>query len=109
MFRFDANVTDRSHEGHWIVNVTGGGGGVYFGIESIPGGNDYPKNFRLVYEKDVEDYESQPFDDQYLDLLRTAAFSVFRFMDFLRTNGSPNKDWERRTQTTNATQVTNTI
>ena len=87
-FSLGPKVIDKSTNGRWILNVTGFGSLV---INSIPDPSNYPHNFVLVPSQWENDYKTDPWDPDWLKPLQDTPFSNFRYMDWLQTNGSPNK------------------
>ena len=109
-FNFNAKVVDSSVNGTWKVNISyhGAGSSVEFQIKCIIDSSDYPRNFSLIpqvwYYYNRKNYND--WDPNWIASLNYTNFEVLRFMDWLQTNGSPNKHWQNRMKITNYTQAT---
>ncbi|HFB99991.1 MAG TPA: T9SS C-terminal target domain-containing protein, partial [Phaeodactylibacter sp.] len=60
-------------------------------------------DIKFIYPEYVNTYDTQTFTDEFLSF--TEDFQVFRFMDWLSTNGSAVSTWSDRTPVTNYTQA----
>lgn len=65
--------------------------------------NDPVHNIEIILPGFAADYQIEPFHPDYLDFI--ANFSVLRFMDLMRTNGSPIQTWSDRTPQNYYTQT----
>jgi len=84
--------TDAS--GRLYVDLTGAGGHVWVNIEESKAGN-YIKNMKILPEPYASNPSSTPtFLKGFLDGLR--PFYCLRFMDWVNTNGSTQKNWSDR-------------
>eukprot|EP01084_Bolivina_argentea_P001579 2912_1 len=94
-------VIDTSQKGRWILNITGMG---ILNIKNISNPSNYPRNFVIVPAQWESSYKNDIWDPYWIKPLNETAFSNLRFMDFLETNGSPNREWNTRTLPSNYTQ-----
>lgn len=98
--RLDAS---RSHPGRDVVNFTPADGSFLLRIvRTDPQGiGDYIRNIRIVRPTLENNLRDQPFNRAFLDRLQN--FRVLRFMDWMRTNGSPQQEWNQRPLITDST------
>ncbi len=95
---FDAREVWRS-PGRIEMDVTPSDNGIYLKlVRTNPG--DYLRNIR-VFEKQYE-FLTSDFHPAFTFMMQ--PYGVIRFMDFLRTNNSPVRDWSERTKPTHYTQ-----
>ena len=85
-----------------LINVNSDAGCVFMEIEDSRV-DDPLHDIRLVMPGHHDDYEAHPFHPALLDFV--ADFQVIRFMDWMKTNGSPNAAWTDRTLPTDYTQT----
>jgi hypothetical protein len=83
-----------------LVTVTGG---VALQIEASAA-DDPITDIKFIYPDYVDTYEEQVFTEEFLTFL--ADFQAIRFMDWLRTNGSPVSSWSERSRYDYFTQST---
>ncbi len=96
-YGFEAQKIDsQSKPGRDVINVSGGSGGIWIQItETDPKGNgNYIRNIRVVPEKYEKTYATQIFNPVWLDKIK--GFQALRFMDWMATNNSTQKNWENR-------------
>ncbi|BHH82420.1 PKD domain-containing protein [Desulforhopalus sp. 52FAK] len=63
---------------------------------------DHVRNIRIITPGFEDNYATQIFHPLFLR--RLEGFGVLRFMDYMRTNGSPTTSWSERTTPTSHTQ-----
>lgn len=56
---------------------------------------NHVRNIRVLMPNTENTYQTNPWNQTWLDKL--APFSVLRFMDWAKTNSSPQQSWEKRT------------
>ncbi|MEB3281932.1 MAG: hypothetical protein VKK42_23720 [Lyngbya sp.] len=61
---------------------------------------DYIRNIRVIPEEYIDTYESQTFNPDFLESLE--GYKVLRFMDWMDTNGSQQKQWSERPEVDDA-------
>jgi hypothetical protein len=67
--------------------------------------SDPVHKIRMVMPGFINDYETDPFHPSFLNFLDSGnVFAGIRFMDLMRTNGSPVSDWSQRTGKEDLTQ-----
>jgi hypothetical protein len=62
---------------------------------------NYIRDIVIVKTEDISKLKSQMFSPEFLEKLQ--GFEVIRFMDWMHTNKSQERDWDRRTLVQNAT------
>jgi hypothetical protein len=62
---------------------------------------NYLRNIRIIPLAAEKTYQSQPFNPQYLERLK--PFQSLRFMDWMETNNSKQKEWAQRPTLNSAT------
>lgn len=87
--------------GRWLVqcNSLDGDKAIMMEIRSIPDTNNYPRNLRLILPG-YHNYTNQLDTNQVFTtgfLNRWQDFKVFRFMNWMKTNGSIVSNWAGRT------------
>ncbi|WP_413159940.1 calcium-binding protein [Capilliphycus salinus ALCB114379] len=55
---------------------------------------DYIRNIRVIPEEYLDIYETQTFNPDFIESLEN--YKVLRFMDWMNTNDSPQKEWSDR-------------
>jgi len=99
VFKFFGAVTagEASREGDkTTIPLTVGpdSGGVFFYLTTTDPSN-YPKNIKIYESRYTEaQVDSLVFNPAFVSL--ASKFSYIRFMDWLKTNNSPNRFWEQR-------------
>ncbi len=104
-YGYEAKKIDaESKPGRDVLNVTGGGDGILLTITATDPkktGN-YIRNIRVVQEKNEKALKAgEIFNPVFLDKIK--RFRTLRFMDWIVTNNSPQKDWAERAKVTNYT------
>ncbi|AFZ17452.1 hypothetical protein [Allocoleopsis franciscana] len=104
IYEFESKkIEEESRPGRDVINVTGGGAGICLHIlETDPNktGN-YIRNIRVVPEQYEKTFTTQIFNPDWIEKVK--GFQTLRFMDWMETNNSPQKEWEDRPKLTNAT------
>jgi hypothetical protein len=98
-----SKIEGESKPGRDVINVNGGGGGIYLQIlatDPKKNGN-YIRNIRVVPEKYEKTFATQVFNPVWLEKVK--PFQSLRFMDWMATNGSSQKDWANRPKPTDYT------
>ena len=87
-----------STPGRDVLNVTPSTNGIHLIITSTdPNKNgNYIRNIRVVPAKYEKTYESEIFNPDFLE--RIQKFQAIRFMDWMGTNNSTQKEWKNRPQ-----------
>ncbi len=89
-------IEAESKPGRDVINVAGGGGGIHLQITKTDPkktGN-YIRNIRVVPEKYEKTFATQIFNPVWLEKVKD--FQALRFMDWMDTNNSQQKNWEDR-------------
>ncbi len=102
-FGNDAHIVSQT-PGRIVLNVTPTDGGIILRITSTPNPSNPIRNVRVLVPGTESTYQSQPFNQTYLQKL--SKYSVIRFMDFQRTNNSPLVNWSDRPKPSDRTQAT---
>ena len=98
-FGSNNKVVSRS-PGRIVVNIDGRKGGTFLSIRDTH--PDHPvRNIRLLIPGSEKSYTTAPFSSVFLD--RWRGFNTFRFMDWMDTNGSKQRDWSDRPRIDDAT------
>ena len=95
-YRFDAKKDQSaSTPGRDVLDVTPTTSGIWLRISSTDPNNtgDYLRNIRVMQE-DYEYADSQIFNPDFLDVIQ--HFDTLRFMDWMATNNSTQKEWSDR-------------
>jgi len=100
-FQHNARVITRA-PGRLVVELDGAKGGVFVRLKQTNPENPV-RNIRLVMPGHEQTFEQQPFNPTFLD--RWRGFNTIRFMDWMDTNGSEQRQWADR-PTTNACNFT---
>ena len=79
--------------GRIVVDVDAGKGGFFVRLKSVDPDN-YVRNIRVVMPGFEETHQQEPFHPVFLQ--RWAGMNTFRFMDWMKTNGSEIAAWEDR-------------
>ncbi len=83
-----------SHEpGRIVVHLEGQQGGTFLILRKTNPQN-YVRNIRVIMPGFAATYQQEPFQPTFVK--RWRGFDTFRFMDWMLTNGSPQKDWSDR-------------
>jgi hypothetical protein len=103
-YGFEATKIDnQSRPGRDVINVNGGSSGILLQITQTDPkrtGN-YIRNIRVVQEKYEKTFARQIFNPVWLDKVK--GFQSLRFMDWMATNDSPQKNWADRPKLTDYT------
>lgn len=86
--------------GRFVIPMTAGNGGLWFSIVATSSQN-YLRNIRVIMPGFVDTYEQQIFYPVFLESIR--SYSVLRFMDWMRANGSSDTNWTERPKPGDAT------
>lgn len=97
-----ATITSQS-PGRMVLNVTPRVGGIELRLAATNPANPV-RNIRLIMPGFEGTYQTQPFHPLFLE--RLARFKAIRFIDWMRTNGSPVVNWADRATLDSATQAT---
>ena len=87
-----ATVVSR-FSGRMLVNVSPGQNGIFLMITEVDS-RDPIRNIRFIMPGFEHTYRTQPFHPIFLQTL--AKYRVLRFMEWMRTNGSPLHSWTDR-------------
>lgn len=101
-YGFDAKLVSSS-PGRDVININPSSAGVLLSITKTDpkGTGNYIRNIRVV-PKDYENtYQTQQFNPDWLDKIK--PFTAFRFMDWMQTNNSTQKEWSDRPTLEDAT------
>ena len=98
-FGSNSKVVSRS-PGRIVVNIDGRKAGTFLSIRATAPENPV-RNIRLLMPGSEKSYASEPFSAGFLD--RWRGFNTFRFMDWIDTNGSKQRDWSDRPRINDAT------
>jgi RTX calcium-binding nonapeptide repeat (4 copies) len=98
-YGFDAKKVDsESAVGRDVIQVDeAGSGGIYLKITATDPNKtgDYIRNIRVYHEDDLPLVElGVQFNPEFTQKIKD--FGTLRFMDWMNTNGSPQKDWSDR-------------
>ncbi len=93
-------IEAESKPGRDVIEVSGGEGGIWLQITATdPNRNGkYIRNIRVVQEKYEQNFASEIFNPVWLEKIK--GFSSLRFMDWMSTNNSTQKNWEDRPKPT---------
>jgi len=93
-------IEAESKPGRDVIEVSGGEGGIWLQITATdPNRNGkYIRNIRVVQEKYEQNFASSIFNPVWLEKIK--GFSSLRFMDWMSTNNSTQKNWEDRPKPT---------
>jgi hypothetical protein len=101
-FGGDANLVSQT-SGRAVVGVNPTSGGMILRVVQSNSGNPI-RNIRMIMPGHENTYQQQPFHPTFIEKL--SKYSVLRFMDWQRTNGSSQDVWSNRPKLTNRTQAT---
>lgn len=101
-FGNDAHLVSQS-PGRIVVNVTPSNGGMILRVVASSSSNPV-RNIRMIMPGHEATYQTQPFNPTFLATIE--KFSVLRFMDWQRTNGSSQQNWAGRSKLSHRTQAT---
>jgi hypothetical protein len=93
-------IEAESKPGRDVIDVSGGEGGIWLQITTTDPNRkgNYIRNIRVVQEKYEKNFANEIFNPVWLDKIK--GFSSFRFMDWMATNNSTQKNWEDRPKPT---------
>jgi len=91
-FTKGAYKVDKKEPGKWIVHADPAKGRFDLIIKSVNESN-YPRNMRLILPR-YHDKQNQIFRDEWLAPWK--EFQVYRFLNWSKTNGSPQVEWNDR-------------
>ncbi|WP_206602931.1 hypothetical protein [Leptolyngbya ohadii] len=103
-YGFDAKQDEAaSQPGRDVINVAHGSGAVLLTVrETDPNrSGNYIRNIHVVPIAYEQTFRQQIFNPQFLE--RTRKFNALRFMDWMQTNNSEQKEWSDRPQVEDAT------
>jgi hypothetical protein len=96
-YKFDArkNVAE-SAPGRDVIDVTPSNAGIYLLITATDPNKtgNYIRNIHVVPASDEANYESRIFNPTFLERIR--AFKSIRFMGWMETNDSTQREWNQR-------------
>ena len=94
-YKFDATKVS-STPGRDVIKVTPSNSGIYLSITSTDPNKigNYIRNIRVIPAAYEQTYESQIFNPQFLSKINN--FKALRFMDWMKTNNSLQKEWANR-------------
>ena len=96
-YKFDAEkIEDLSTPGRDVIEVNPSEAGIYTSITSTDPNNtgDYIRDIRIVPEAQESNAETEIFNPEFLE--KIDPFTTFRFMDWMETNNSTQKEWADR-------------
>lgn len=96
-YRFDATKDDAaSTPGRDVIDLTPSNAGIYLIITSTDPNKtgNYIRNIRVIPAQYEQTYQSQIFNPQFLSKINN--FKALRFMDWMKTNNSLQKEWANR-------------
>lgn len=106
-YGFDARKDEAtSRRGRDVILVTPSDAGIYLTITATDPrktGN-YIRNIQVILEQYEQSDRTQIFNPVFLERIR--KFKTLRFMDWMRTNGSEQGNWNTRAKVTDATYAT---
>jgi hypothetical protein len=83
-----------SKPGTEVIDIGKGAGNVFLGI-SATNPNNHVRNIRVIRESQLDAYKAgEIFNPVWLDKIK--AFKTVRFMDWMETNDSTQKEWSDR-------------
>jgi hypothetical protein len=83
-----------SKPGTEVINISKEAGNVFLGI-SATNPNNYVRNIRVIRESQLDAYKAgEVFNPVWLEKIK--AFKTVRFMDWMETNNSAQKEWSDR-------------
>lgn len=85
-----------SSPGRDVINVTPSNAGIYLAITSTDPNKtgNYIRNINVIKAEEETTYAAEIFNPVFLEKIR--KFSTVRFMDWMKTNNSEQKEWENR-------------
>jgi hypothetical protein len=89
-----------SSPGRIVVDVDGAKGGIFLQLKSTDPA-DYVRNIRFLLPGAEKTYAADSFNPAFVE--RWKSFNTFRFMDWMRTNGSKLAAWSDRPTPDSAT------
>jgi hypothetical protein len=96
-YRFDATKKDAiSSPGRDVIEVNPSNAGIFLSItETDPDGTgDYIRNIKVIHEDSESLATTETFNPEFLNKIQ--PFDTLRFMDWMETNGSKQKEWADR-------------
>jgi hypothetical protein len=94
-FVHNARVVSRA-PGRIVVELDGAKGGVFIQLRRTNPENPV-RNIRLLMPGHERDFAAEPFNPAFLN--RWRGFNTLRFMDWMETNGSQQREWQDRPTT----------
>jgi hypothetical protein len=91
-FKHNCRVVSRA-PGRIVVDLDGAKGGVFLQLRRTNPTN-HVRNLRVLMPGFEKSYREQVFNPSFLS--RWKHFNTFRFMDWMETNGSKQRDWNGR-------------
>jgi hypothetical protein len=91
-FNGSATVKEKA-PGRLVVTVDPAKGGLFLQLKSTDP-KDYVRNIRFLMPGTEKTYRQQPYNPAFLK--RWAGMNTFRFMDWMHTNNSKQKEWADR-------------
>ena len=106
-YRFDAQKDAAlSRPGRDVLNVTPSGDGIYLIITATDPNKtgNYLRNIHVVPIQYENSFQTEIFNPVFIE--RIQRFHALRFMDWMRTNNSPQSEWRDRPHVEDATYST---
>jgi hypothetical protein len=94
-FQHNARIVSRA-PGRIVVDIDGARGGVFVKLKRTNPDNPV-RNIRILMPDHEMTYAAEPFNPAFLQ--RWRGFNTIRFMDWMDTNGSEQRDWSGRPTT----------
>jgi hypothetical protein len=97
LYEFESRkIEEESKPGRDVINVAGGAAGICIHITETDPKNtgNYIRNIRVVPEQYEKTFATQIFNPAWVDKIK--GFQTVRFMDWMETNNSTQKNWEDR-------------
>ena len=95
-FQHHSRVVSRA-PGRIVVEIDGAKGGVFVQLKRINPENPV-RNIRVLIPGHEQTFAKEPFSSAFLQ--RWRGFNTIRFMDWMRTNGSEQREWADRPTST---------
>lgn len=92
-----------SEPSRMVVALDGSSGGVFLRVRKTNPQNPV-RNIRFLLPGHEKTHQAEPFRTGFLDTWR--GMNTYRFMDWMRTNGSPVAEWADRSKPDDATWTT---
>ncbi|WP_013321990.1 cadherin-like domain-containing protein [Gloeothece verrucosa] len=96
-YNYDAKkVTSLSTPGRDVIDITPSNNGILLRLTQTDPNNtgNYLRNIRVIPEASESTYSTNIFNPEFLK--KIDSFSTLRFMDWMKTNDSSQKEWSNR-------------